>query len=453
MRILILNPESASREFRDSLLLRCGGAEKKAPYLMPPIGLAYLAALFFRNFDVEIADFSLQKKSISYLRGFDCVIVSAGLSSIDEDLFLCRKIKTRRNVIGLCGITPASFPEEIMKKEKSISFIIQNITPKLSKMSERNISSLNFSGIENICYRKNERVIISNSTSLKNIDLLPSPRYDLLPSEYYDILAKGKSIAAIVTSLGCPFSCSFCSANSRRKYSEKSLKKIFSEIDELCTKHDDIIFWDDNFTANREKCKKICDYLKTKKINFRCLSRADNVDYALLKKMKEAGCYQIQFGIESGSKRMLSLMNKCLNLSVAKETLLACDRLGIETVAFFIIGYPGETKEDILRTFQFIKETHPDFISLNPYIDMPGSPLYRKRSSATSGEKIAESIKKIYKEYYFTPAYVLSRIKKLLMHPEYAALFIMQNMRFWRAREGMLWKAIKNEQNNPFHGC
>ncbi|MCX6710462.1 MAG: hypothetical protein NTZ02_00025 [Candidatus Woesearchaeota archaeon] len=246
MRLLILNPESASREFRDPLLLRCGGAEKKAPYLLPPIGLAYLAALFSNNFDVEIADFSLQKKSMSYLRGFDCVIVSAGLSSIDEDLFLCRKIKTQRNVIGLCGITPALFSEEIMKKEKSISFIIQNITPELSKISERTIASLNFSGIRNICCRKNGKTVRNKIVFLKSVDSLPSPKYNLLPGGYYDILAKGKNMAAIVTSLGCPFSCRFCSANNMRKYSEKSLKKLFSEIDELCRTYDDLIFWDDS---------------------------------------------------------------------------------------------------------------------------------------------------------------------------------------------------------------
>jgi radical SAM superfamily enzyme YgiQ (UPF0313 family) len=447
MRLLILNPESASREFRDPLLLRCGGAEKKAPYFLPPIGLSYLAALFSRNFDVEIADLSVQKKSMSYLRGFDCVIVSAGLSSIDEDLFLCRKIKTRRNVLGLCGITPASFPEEIMKKEKSISFIIQNITPKLSKISEKNISSLNFSGIENICYRKKGKAIRNSSTSLKSIDSLPSPKYDLLPSGYYDILAKGKSIAAIVTSLGCPFSCRFCSANSRRKYSEKSLKKLFSEIDELCRKHDDIIFWDDNFTANKERCKKICDYLKTKRINFRCLSRADDIDYSLLKKMKLAGCYQIQFGIESGSKRMLSLMNKRLNLSAAKETLFACDRLGIETVAFFIIGYPGEKEADISKTKKFIMETRPDFISLNYYIEMPGSKgQARKILKLSKKSRHAKEIEKIYGEYYLNIFYVLSKIKKMVMHPGYAWLFIRQNIRFWLKGEGKLWKVIKGEK-------
>jgi len=444
MRLLILNPESAGMEFRDPLLLRCGGAEKKASYIMPPIGLAYLASLFERNFEVEIADLSLQKKSISYLRGFDCVIVSAGLSSIKENLSLCRKIKTRRNVIGLCGITPASFPEEIMKKEKSIRFIIQNITPELSKLSEKNISSLDFSGIENISYRKNAKVIINSSAYLKSIDSLPSPKYDLLPSGYYDILAKGKNIAAIVTSLGCPFSCRFCSANNMRKYSEKSLKKLFSEIDELCMNHDDIIFWDDNFTANKKRCEKICDYLKTKKINFRCLSRADNVDYAPLKKMKEAGCYQIQFGIESGSERMLSLMNKRLNLSAAKDTLSACDRLGIETVAFFIIGYPGEKELDISKTKKFIMETTPDFISLNGYIKMPGSGGQPKKLSAFDNKnKSAEQvIRRIYQDYYFNLRYVFSRAGKLISNLDYAILFIKQNIQFWKMREGQLWRAI-----------
>ncbi|MCX6709862.1 MAG: radical SAM protein [Candidatus Woesearchaeota archaeon] len=444
MRILLLNPKSAEFEFRDPLFLRCGGASKKAPYILPPIGLAYLAAVLSKNFDVEIADLSVQEKSISYIRSFDCVIVSAGLSSIDEDLSLCRRIKTKKNAVGLCGITPSSFPEEIMKKESSIGFIIQNITPELSKISEKNISSSNFSGIENICFKKGGKLIKNKSASLGSIDSLPSPRYNLLPSGYYDILAKGKRIAAMVTSLGCPFSCNFCSANSRRTYSEKSLKRIFSEINTLCSEYDDILFWDDNFTADRKRCEKICDYLKTKKISFRCLSRPDSVDYDLLKRMKEAGCYQIQFGIESGSERMLSLMNKRLNLPAAKETLSACDRLGIETVAFFIMGYPGENESDISKTRKFIMETKPDFISLNQYIKMPGSKVQGKGAHSDFKNAVtSERIGNLYREYYLNLNYVLSRMKKLVMHPGYASLFIRQNIRFWREREGKLWKAIQ----------
>jgi anaerobic magnesium-protoporphyrin IX monomethyl ester cyclase len=445
MKLLILNPESAGREFRDPLLLRCGGVEKKASYLMPPIGLSYLAALFSQNFEVEIADLSIQEKSISYLRGFDCVIVSAGLSSIYKDMLLCRKIKTRKNVIGICGIAPASFPEEIIRKEKSISFIVQNITPEISRISEKNIRSLDFSGIENICFRKGGKAIKNKSAFLKSIDSLPSPEYNPLPSGYYDILAKGKSIAAVVTSLGCPFSCRFCSANNMRKYSEKNLKKLFSEIDALCKNHDDIIFLDDNFTANSERCKKICDYLKNKRINFRCLSRADRIDYSLLKEMKKAGCYQIQFGIESGSKRMLSLMNKHLNLFAAEETLSACDRLGIETAAFFIIGYPGETEDDISKTKKFIMETRPDFISLNAYIKMPGSEGQPKKLSALNNRnKSAELlINRIYNDYYFNLRYVFSRAGKLISHLDYAVLFIKQNLRFWKMGCGQLWRARK----------
>ncbi|MCX6710461.1 MAG: radical SAM protein [Candidatus Woesearchaeota archaeon] len=161
--------------------------------------------------------------------------------------------------------------------------------------------------------------------------------------------------------------------------------------------------------------------------------------------MKEAGCYQMQFGIESGSERMLSLMNKRLNLSAARETLSACDRLGIETVAFFIMGYLGETQEDLGKTIHFIKETHPDFISLNPYINMPGSPLHKKTLSAMISNSAERTAEKLYRNYYFTPEYVLVRMKKLFRHPDYAILFIRQNLRFWRAREGELWRAIENE--------
>ncbi|MEM3585238.1 MAG: radical SAM protein [Candidatus Woesearchaeota archaeon] len=445
MKILLLNPESSSREFRDPLLLRCGGVEKKAPYLLPPIGLVYLASLLSHNFYVEIVDRAIQKKSLEYIKNFDCIIVNVGLSSINEDLKFCRKLKTKKNVIGLCGGTPAYFSKEVMSKEKEIDFIILNVTPELVKISKENIKSKNFKGVENVCYRKNREVITNRIVPLRNINKLPSPRYELLPKGYYDILAKGKKIAAIITSLGCPFSCNFCSANTGRNYSERNLKILFSEIDTLCKNYEDIIFWDDNFTANKKRCEKICDYLKTKKINFRCLSRADGIDYELLKNMKEAGCYQIQFGIESGSERMLSLMNKRLNLFKAKKTLKACDMLGIETVAFFIIGYPGEDKSDIEKTVKFIKDTNPDFISINNYIKMPGSTDQPKKISEIKNvKKYNETIiNKIYHEYYFNLSYVAARTEKLIRHLDYASLFLKQNIKFWLLKEGKLWKAIR----------
>jgi len=462
MKILLLNPNHNTKEniSIDPILTRCVGIPAKAPYLWPPIGLAYLAAYLRQGFDAEIIDAQAESLSTGQtLRkiNHDLVFVNAGTPTIEQDISITKEIKKLGAKTVLIGTHATHFHKELIKNS-GIDFIIRGEPerPSINLIGALN-SNKSLSRVAGLTWKikPNESIINRDDSPIEDLNKIPIAARDLLPNNrYYDILTKKSPTAFVISSRGCPFSCRFCSAKvySGRTFRARSAENTLKEIDDIIDKgFNDITFFDDTFTINKRRVLDICRGLKERNIPWRCLSRTDTVDRETLKKMKDSGCYQIQFGVESGDSKILKKMNKGTSLEQTKKIFSWCDDLGIETVGFFILGYPGESIKSIERTISFAHEIKPDFVTFNLFTPIPGSEDFKKMETkiewkthnftttsfcSIPSDEISSIVGKAYRNYYIRPSYLLRRISKT----KEPLRIIKQNLKFWIKRKGVLWR-------------
>jgi radical SAM superfamily enzyme YgiQ (UPF0313 family) len=199
----------------------------------------------------------------------------------------------------------------------------------------------------------------------RNADASPIQDLDLLPLPSFDAYADVSEWPSLPLEIGrgCPFSCRFCSTSGffRRRYRLKSTGHVIRQMTSLSNQYGvrafDLIH--DMFTVDRRRVTEFCGGLLALGAPYKwsCSARTDCVDNQLLTMMRDAGCSGIFFGIETGSPRLQRVIDKNLDLDRAHAVLGQCDRLGLETIASLIIGYPDETEEDLRATLSFFEDT------------------------------------------------------------------------------------------------
>lgn len=221
----------------------------------------------------------------------------------------------------------------------------------------------------------------------KKMDRLPMPAWDLLPNfpqgyrpAVFDF-PRGP-VASIAASRGCPFHCKFCDTSTFgaavRAYSPQRVFEIMQHLQkEYGIKH--ILFVDDLFTASRKRTMELCELIIESKMDmtWSCASRVDVVKEDLLEIMKKAGCWEISFGLESGSNELLQKMDKSAALERSVQALEWTHAAGIRSKGLFMLGYPGETLETIEQTKKFVRDNPLTIMNLTKFTPYPGSPIYR----------------------------------------------------------------------------
>ncbi|MFH1191642.1 MAG: radical SAM protein [Candidatus Omnitrophota bacterium] len=215
-----------------------------------------------------------------------------------------------------------------------------------------------FQSVKGAVYMRDGKIVANEARKLlDDLDVLPSADYDDFTLEGY-----ARITLPLVTSRGCVNRCTFCADSPLWKvYRYRSAEKVLEEIKFLVEKHNKKEFeiMDSTFNGNIRRVERICDLILESKLNIRWSAKVilnKGMSYELLKKMKEAGCSSLAYGIESGSPRVLKDMRKNNDFEEAKRIIKDTWRSGIQVNCFFIIGYPTETEEDFELTLDFIKE-------------------------------------------------------------------------------------------------
>jgi anaerobic magnesium-protoporphyrin IX monomethyl ester cyclase len=221
----------------------------------------------------------------------------------------------------------------------------------------------------------------------KLLDNLPMPAWDLLPGfpqayppAIYDF-PRGP-VATIAASRGCPFHCKFCDTSTfGDKVRHYSPVKVFEMMQHL---HDTygvrhIMFVDDLFLASRVRVTELCELLlkHNLKMTWTCTARVDTVKPDVLEIMKKAGCWEISFGLETGSNELLQKMDKAARVEKSEEAVKWTAAAGIRVKGLFMLGYPGETPETIQMTRDFVRRIPMTIMNLTKFTPYPGSPVYR----------------------------------------------------------------------------
>ncbi|MFH0961753.1 MAG: radical SAM protein [archaeon] len=244
-----------------------------------------------------------------------------------------------------------------------------------------------------------------------------------------------KSFAFIIASFGCPYSCNFCSefVETDRVWQAYEPESVVKELARLADKGvKGAFFYDSIFGFERkwlcEFCNRMIETGIGKRIWWQCFRRVDEVDEEILSLMKRAGCNMIFFGVESGSDRVLKLMNKGITTRQTREAFSATRRAGIFAYAAIMLGYPGETRRDLELTKKLLIEIEPDFFHMSYFIPLPRTKAAkkgrvrggcadfygespRKYQGILDFDQLAAAKKEIHRAFYLRP----SRLFKILL--------------------------------------
>jgi len=275
-----------------------------------------------------------------------------------------------------------------------------------------------------LTFQRDGRIISTADRPPLEMTSLPVPAFHLLDLSRYRYEILGPRFVVLEGARGCPFSCTFCSRaiqgrNLRRKTPEQLGREVETVVGRFGAKN--IYFIDLEFTASAAFVREICRYLLDRNVRVRwcCQTRADQVDGPLLELMRQAGCRLIHFGVESGSRRIAELTHKNVSFDQQFQGVRLAKRAGMETLCFFLLGYPGETEAEMRETIRLAKRLNPTYASFSPY---PGSALYEQLErpadewfSAFAGtDEERRMVDRLVREaiwsYYVRPRYVLSRL-------------------------------------------
>lgn len=212
---------------------------------------------------------------------------------------------------------------------------------------------------------------------IKDLDKLPFPDV----SKLYNLQKfTQRDLSLVMSTRGCPFACKFCGSPKLwgRKITRKSVNYFINEIVDLKNNYgvNDFYISDDSFSVDNKWLNEFCCKVKDFNVTWRCLDRVDSVTKEKIEMMKDAGCRNIKIGIESGSQKILNAMNKHITI----ESVLKADKIfkdsDMDWSAFFMIGFPGETEDDIRKTQELIKTISAKSITLSIYTPYPYDDLY-----------------------------------------------------------------------------
>jgi anaerobic magnesium-protoporphyrin IX monomethyl ester cyclase len=389
MNILLLNPaiQKGSKYIKE--LGRCG-RKSIAGEMWPQTGLACLAAVLEKDgHKVRIIDNMIEqidiKPLINQIQAFkpQIIIVHATTPTYTNDINVLKQIKQNlTSFIGLVGTHVSILPEESLL-ESEADFILINEAEYTLKELVNNLNSP-WDSIQGLCFKKNNKIIKTNPRpQIANLDQLPIPARHLLQNKKYTMpIINGNPFATIIASRGCKFQCLFCRSHKiwGSKVRMHSPNKIIEEIKEI--KYNlglnFIVFLTDTFTINQEWVISLCTKIIDQKINIKwlCNSRTDTINEEMIQLMKKAGCIFMSFGIESGSQEILNNSKKGTTLKQAEQAIKLTKKFGIESLAYFIFGLPGETHSTINKTIEFCRKINPDYAYFHIATPFPGTELY-----------------------------------------------------------------------------
>ena len=235
-------------------------------------------------------------------------------------------------------------------------------------------------GIPGVIAHKDDPIPDEDVYFSNDLDVYPITDLTLVDYQrYYDVMGNGGVFTTMVTSRGCPYRCTFCNT-PRHRYRVMSPERV---CDELQTCVDlgirEIYFVDDTFNITNRRVHELCDEILRRglDISWTVRFRVKGVDRPLLEKMKAAGCERIQLGVEQGTEEGLLRLKKDVTSQEIEQAFRLCREVGINTVAYFMIGTPVErTRQDVMDTIEYSIKLKPDFVMYNILTPFPGTTLY-----------------------------------------------------------------------------
>lgn len=389
MRILLVQPP----ENIERLL----GKGKHFVMAIPPVGLMYLATyMMHKGLDVEILDAYFHKYSVERTaeeilkKSPDLVGISCLTSNGANVFYLSKLLKLKMPDIKIVlGNIHASFFSSFYISKAGVDFIVHGEGEEtiVELAQALNSKRHDFTGIEGLSWKDGDNVI-DNPLRKKYISLdeIPWPARHLIPFECYtEGVYKHMSTRdtdMVFSSRGCVNKCTFCCINVQHKFRYRSPVDVVDEIEFLKRKYNitSLTFGDSLFTVNKNRVRSICNEIikRSIKIPWFCEGHAKFIDQNVLELMKEAGCTDVAYGIETGAPRILAQINKNTTHEEICKAIDMTKSAGLRAQGLFMLGFPGETEEEMLETIRFATSVPLDRAQFAITVPYPGTQLYNE---------------------------------------------------------------------------
>lgn len=348
-----------------------------------------------------------------------------GINSSSPNINIVHRIAhyiklVNEDIIVVCGGSHASLAGEHTLSTGDIDFIVagEGEIP-LSKIVKKVFNGEKVNEIPGVYYKLSNKIIGSSNDEFVEVSKLPAPDFNSLPIDRYFAVKKR---VYIHTSRGCGFQCIFCSVPRMcdGKIRELPIETIEAHLEKIIDKHNPEEFQivDDNFShKNGRLIKQFCQLIERRKWNFKwkCQVRADQLDDHIIKIMAKSGCFEIDMGIESGDREIQKYIRKKLNLEKTLEVVFNIHRCGIISKAFFMIGFPSESFDQIKNTINYainLKKKGLSDLAIFPVMPFPGTEISRLTGKTVfQGAIIDES-------EIFSKSFGGFRLKKYSAKPE-----------------------------------
>jgi len=447
MKILLIDPSYNLEEI--------GGKKRGFRQVInkiPSLGLGYLAAVSERaGHTVKIIDcnFGIDDTGLIYAaREFNPAVI--GITATTPVFRSASRVAgIMRNIfpdaVLVCGGPhPSACPQDALSAG-AFDFLVlgegeETFLELVSHAGNKiNIGPENIRGIAFL--REGRLFITQKRPRIENPDSLPFPARHLFPplGAYRPTPASYRRLplGIMMTSRGCPSRCTFCDrAVFGEEFRQRSTDSVIAEIEELLRRYGarEVRFFDDTFTINPAFVEDLCGKIKKLRIPWTCLTRVTAVNPDMLKLMREAGCWQVLFGLESGDNCVLRYLAKGNTVEDNRRAVAWAREAGLRVRADFLVGSPWETKESLKRTVQFAKSLPLDYAHFNKFVPFPETAIYKGlinkgrhiffnggsyinnhsefiyTPDAFDKNEYQYLLNKAYKEFYLRPAYLLRKM-------------------------------------------
>lgn len=421
----------------------------------PPLGILYLAAFLRREklCDVEVIDAQVEELSYPALK--ERIRKTApdfvGISAMTFTLLDC--MKTAGIVRELYPDIPIAwggshihiYADEMIRLPEADFCFTGEGEHAFAELIRRFHKPDEWDDIQGLVFRRNGKIVRTPTRKLlanDDLDHLPFPARELVPySKYSSVMAKRDPITTMFTSRGCPFRCSFCDRpHLGKNFRANSPKYVVDEMEECMNLGiREFLIYDDTFTVDKKRVHDICDEIQRRKldIGWDVRAKVNTIDADLLKHMKAAHCERIHYGVEAGTDRIMKVLRKGITTEETRKVFRMTKDAGIDTLAYFMIGSPSETREEIMQTFQFMQDLDPDYTHITILTPFPATEIYYQGLSSgllkedywkkfaqnptpefrpkfwteiLNETELHELIVEAYKSFYSRPSYIFKKM-------------------------------------------
>lgn len=438
MKICLINPPNTYELVgNDPVIIK----DQQGVY--PPLGILYIAACMQQaGYEVSVID--AQAEDLNHTQIAERVheikpdvvgLTAMTFTLVDVKLTVQEIRKKLKTIIIIGGPHTAIYPDECFEKEGLNADYV--IVGEGEKTLVRLCQDIEMGKAKDRIYRQ--------LSFIEDLNELPFPARELtLVDKYYSVLSEDTPTTTAFSSRGCPFSCAYCDRPALGKgFRAMNATRVADEM-QWCQEHGikEIFFYDDTFSVSMKRVMEICSEVKRRniKIKWDVRTRVNVVNDDLIKNMKEAGCERIHFGVETGNPRVVKELQKGTSIEQVEKAFDLCKKYNVKTLAYFMMGNPTETMEDIKDTLALSRRIKPDFMQMTILSPFPATQIYLRAlqegvvegdpwrdyarrinddfrpplwDSIYSRNELEKHLRWFYGKFYLQPSFVVDRVKEV----------------------------------------